>query len=232
MATPILNEISVDLSYKLQDPVASATANGTRVTAANRLSYITRAYRRFLRIVTMLYPTLITKLFQSYYNTATTTTSNTGTLTYDAAEIFEVFCKQPSDEEYNRAEAISPEDFLSVDAGYSALYEPDINTSAFYWSMMSGSVNILPRILYDVKISYRANVAKNVEAGGYNGATDIDIPKEFTDLLVSLAAAEGYMDLGQVDMIQVYRGDVKDQLDILAGIKKEKEIKDETKRPS
>jgi len=36
MATPILDIVSKDLAYKLQDPVSSGTTNGVRISAADR----------------------------------------------------------------------------------------------------------------------------------------------------------------------------------------------------
>src|SRR4030067_1907264 len=98
MATPILNIVSKDLAYKLQDPVTSGTTNGLRLSAAERFRYILRSYRRLLRIVTMVHPSLIQKLFQNYYTSATGTSDINGvvsTMTYPA-EFLSVYCKRPT----------------------------------------------------------------------------------------------------------------------------------------
>ena len=54
MATPILDQISMDLAYKLQDPVSSGTGSGTRLSANERFRYIIRAYRRLMRMITIV----------------------------------------------------------------------------------------------------------------------------------------------------------------------------------
>lgn len=228
MATPILEAVSKDLSYKLQDPVSSGTTNGERLTANERLVYITRAYRRLLRMVTMLYPALIAKLFNQYYNTTTITTSSSGTTDASAyAEVYTVYCKQPSDEDYSKADFMPADEYLDVKHGYNQFYNPDINSRQYYWSNIGGYVKLLPAVELDLEIAYRKNIAYLIESGGYGGATDVDIPTEHTDLLLSLAAVEGYMDIGQTDLVQMFASDVSSQLQILSGVKQEKEAKDE-----
>lgn len=229
MATPILNAVSKDLSYKLQDPVSAGTIDGERLTADERLVYITRAYRRLLRLVTMLYPALIARLFQNYYETGTGTTDASGE--FDAstyAEVFTIYCKQPGDEEYSKAEFIPADIYLDVKNGYNAFYDPDINTSRYYWSNIGGKIKLLPAVQLNMELTTRANTAYLIESNGYGGAYDLDIPTEHTDLLLSFAAVEAYMDIGQMDMVQGFTNDVASQLQILASLKKDKEIKDET----
>jgi len=219
MATPILNQVSKDISYKLQDPVADGTADGLRYSALNRLGYITRAYRRFLRLVTMLYPDLVGKLFNGYYVITTATTDATGVLqTAGYSEVHEVFCKQPSDETYVRATYVLPTEFLSVKLGYNGFYKPDINNQNYYWTMLNNTVPLAPGVTLNLMFTYKKNIASVIEITGYNGSTDLDIPVEHTDLLTSLACGEAYMDLGQQDMLQMYNGDVNNQLQILIGV--------------
>lgn len=228
MATPILNAVSKDLAYKLQDPVTAGTTDGERLTADERLVYITRAYRRLLRLVTMLYPALIEKLFQLYYETGVGTTDSSGE--FDAstfAEVYTVYCKQPGDENYVKAEFIPADVYLDVKNGYNDFYTPDINTDRYYWSNIGGKIKLLPPLTLNLELADRANTAYNIETNGYGGDYDLDIPTEHTDLLLSFAAVEAYMDIGQTDMVQMFLTDASNQLQILAGIKKEKETKDE-----
>lgn len=231
MATPILLQVSKDLAYKLQDPVSSGTTNGQRITAAERLNYILRGYRRLLRIVTMLYPDLINKMFQSYYRIATATTSATGTLTtstVDFTEIFEVFAKEPSDEDYTKCNWITADNFEQVDSGQNAFYSPNLNTKSYYWTIINNVLTISPSTQYNVKLTYRPNMVKEVEDSGYNGDYDLDVPTEHTDLLLSLSAAEAYLDIGQGDMVNAYKSDVTEQLRILVNVDKKRETEDTT----
>jgi hypothetical protein len=106
-------------------------------------------------------------------------------------------------------------------------YDPDLNTNRFYWSLISGNITVLPTLLLNLNFIARPAIADAIETSGYGGATDIDVPTEHTDLLLGLAAAEAYLDLGDPNMVQAYKSDVLEQVQILAGIKQEKDAKDE-----
>jgi len=226
MATPNLIQLSQDLAYKLQDPAGSGTLPGERWTADGRLGYITRAYRRFYRILTQLYPELTFMVFKSNYKVRSTDTTDTsGTFDVSAyEEIYEVFCKMPTDEEWNRATYITPKDYVSTFTGYSDFYTPDYNSSTFYWSVISNNISILPQIQYSIFYSYREDDSSDFV---YNTGTDLVMDPTFWDILLSLAAAEAYMDIGQMDMVNMYKADVSEQLQVLAVDKQQKEKTDE-----
>ncbi len=228
MATPILNSVSKDLAYKLQDPVSAGTSNGVRLSADERLRYILRAYRRLLRTITMLYPVLIQKLFQSYYVSTTGTTDSTGQITtLGFAEVFDVYCKEPSDEVYFKATFVTPDVYYDIETGQNSFYVPDLNTDRYYWTRISNDVLILPAVQLSYKIMYRADVALQVENGDYDGAYDLDVPTEHLDLILSFAAAEAYTDIGQINMVQAYQSDVNAQLSLLASLYQKKEKNDD-----
>lgn len=233
MATPILNTVSKDLAYKLQDPVALGTSNGIRLSAAERFRYILRSYRRLLRVVTLLYPHLIQRLYQNYYTSTTGTSDINGvvsTLTYPA-EIFSVYCKQPTDELYIKATYITPETYLDVKTGQNSFYSPDINTNQYYWTRRDNDIQLLPPLQLAWDILWRQDVASAMETSGQGGAYDLDVPTEFHDLLLSFACAEAYQDIGQWDAMNSYRQDAEGQLALLAGLTQKKEQKDETNEP-
>jgi len=225
MAAPNLISLSKDLAYKLQDPVASGTTNGERWTADGRLGYLRRAYRRLYRVLQQLYPELMHTVFKSFYKVATVTTSAVGQYTASAYdEVFEIFVKFPSDEEWNRATYISPEDYISTYTGYSDFYNPDYNTSTFYWTIMNDTIYILPGMEYEMFHSYRDDVASTLS---YTGDNDIDVPSEYWDIILSLAAQEAYMDVGDVNMVNIYKSDVDVQINFLNISKQQKEEDDE-----
>lgn len=229
MATTTLNRISKNIAAKLQDPVSLGTADGSRYTAADRLDYIIRAYRRLLRLVTMLYPELINNLFTNYYVIDYATTDSAGELDASAyAEVHGLYVKQPSDEVYVKATPVPASDHLTVSLGYNAFYKPDINTSQYFWSLIGGKIACLPAVQLNCKIENRKNTAYLIEGSGYDGSYDLDIPPDNTDLLVSLAAMEAYMDLGQTNMVTLYRQDTMDQLQLLAQTDKKNEKEDTT----
>lgn len=233
MATPVLNTVSKDLAYKLQDPVASGTTDGLRLSAAERFRYIIRSYRRLQRLVTLLYPTLIEKIFQSwYYNTTGTTTSSgvINTLT-GVAEVLDVYAKRPTDEEYFRAVFITPDKYLDVETEQNSFYAPNINTDSYYWSREGDDVRLLPPTTLSYKLMYRTDEAAAIESAGQGGAYDITIKSEFLDLILALACAEAYMDIGQYDAAQAYKMDAQEQLAIIAGDAQKREVKDTDENP-
>ena len=231
MATPILDQISIDLAYKLQDPVATGSSDGIRLSAGERFRYIIRAYRRLLRMVMVLYPDLMQRIFHDFYVEKTGTSNGSGVISLGStnwSEIFEVFCKEPADEDYVRANFISPEDYLKVKLEENAFFTPSLNTDQYFWTRRSSDVHLLPAVTLAFQLTYRPDKAKDVEDGGQGGATDIDISTEYLDMLLSLASAEAYMDIGQLDLVGAYTQDVNGQLGLLANVSKKMEIKDET----
>ena len=167
----------------------------------------------------MLYPDLVGKLFNGYYVIGSATTDNTGVMIATGySEVHEVFCKQPSEQDYVRATYVLPTEFLSVKTGISGFYNPDINARNYYWTMMNSTLPIAPAVALNLEFTYKKNIASVIETTGYNGAVDIDVPAEHTDLLTSLACGEAYLDLGQQDMVQMYNTDVNNQMQILLGV--------------
>lgn len=228
MTTSILNQLSKDLAYKLQDPVTDgATMNGKRITKDERLGYLIRAYRRMTRLITNLHPQLLNKLSHILFSNISINSNSEGiiTNTFNFEEIYEIFCKEVTHEAYTKAVFIEPDNYLSVKEGENNFYVPDLNLKNYYWSLIDGKVNILPATTWECRIKYRKPIAADLT---YNGTQDINIPNEFIDLLLSLACLEAYMDIGQADMINVYNNDVQLQLGLLRAEKQEKDKKDET----
>ena len=226
MASPNLIQLSLDLAYKLQDPVATGQTDGERWNADGRLGYLRRAYRRLLRTLTQLYPELTSDMFKSHIKISSSDTTNSSGIFSIASldYVYEVFCKFPTDEEWNRAEKISPKDYISTYTGYSDFYTPDYNASTFYWRIINDSIYLSPGMEYDMFYSYRDDVASSMS---YTADNDIDVPSTYWDLILSLAASEAYMDVGEIGMVNLYKGDVNEQLQLLATDKQMKEEKDE-----
>jgi len=231
MATPILNQVSKDLAYKLQDPVSAGTGNGVRLSAAERLRYIIRSYRRLLRMVAVLYPNLSQKIFQDFFQELSGTSTGGGVVSpaINWSEIHEAFVREPGDEDYVRANFISPEDYLKVKHEENPFYAGNLNTDMFYWTRRSNDIYFLPAVTLQYELTYRSDKAQDIEDGGQGGAVDLDISTEYLDLLLSLACVEAYIDIGQGDVAGAYKQDVNEQLQLLAGFSNKMEQTDDTK---
>jgi len=224
MATPILTKLSKHLAYKLQDPVASGTTDGTRFTADGRLLYLTRAYRQLLRIVVTLYPGLITKIFTLYYQDGSGNTTGTGTLTLtNAEEIYDLFVREPSSVDWIRCTYIEPKEYISTDVGYNVFFKPDLNNYTYYYSIINNIVKILPQTLYETKYLFRSDIISTIETDGYTGTQDLDIPITYEDLLLALASSEAYLDLGEINLSQSYMNNFFAQFQILSTANQKKE---------
>ena len=130
----------------------------------------------------------------------------------------------PTDEEWSMATYVSPDEYVSTFTGYSDFYSPDYNSSTFYWSIIGDNVSLLPQLQYSVFFSYRTDIAASLS---YTGDDDIDIPSIYWDIILSYAASEAYMDIGDAKMVNLYGGDVNQQLQLIATVKQDKEHKDE-----
>ena len=229
MAAPvILIKLSKDLAYKLQDPVTTGTANGQRLTADARLGYLIRAYRRLSRMVMILYPSLISKLFHKYYTIIESISDDKGLVDFTAVQsVHDVYTREPGALDWDNTDYWSPIDFLDVKMGINKFYKPDANAGRVYWTIIDDMIHLIPEMKFEVTYSGNRDIASILESGGYTSTIDIDIPPEHTDILLSLAAAEAYLDLGQNDMVQAYKQDVTEQLNLLVGLKKEKQQEDE-----
>lgn len=233
MATPILNQVSIDLAYKLQDPVSSGTGDGIRLSADERFRYIIRAYRRLLRMIMVLYPDLMQKVYHDFYEEASGTTNASGQITSltSWSEVFEVFTKQPTDEDYVRANFISPENFLKVKREENAFYTASLNTNQYFWTRRSNDIYLLPAVQLNYELTYRPDRAAEIETAGQGGAVDLDVATEYLDLLLALTCAEAYLDIGQFNISGAYKQDAQEQLSLLVGLTQKKEAKDETDEP-
>ena len=229
MATPILDRVSKDLAYKLQDPVALGTANGARISAAERFRYILRGYRRLVRVVATLYPQLINRIFAKYYTVLPVNTNSAGlyTLNVDAIEVYETLAKEPAQETYVRATYIEPQDWVSIIGEVNNFYVPDLNTRTYYWTMLQDYVNVAPPTTYNLRISVRLDYPAKMESSGQGGIYDLDLYTEYLDLVLAAAAAEAYLDIGQPDLANANMNDFTSQLQLLAARMQKMEVKNE-----
>lgn len=228
--TPIIDQVSKDLAYKLQDPVSSGTANGTRISAAERFRYILRGYRRLVRVVTLLYPNQINQIFTNYFLWTGGTTNGSGEWPIGANQSYirEVLAKEPAQEDYVRTTYVEPQDFLSIKNGINTFYVPDLNTRQYYWTVHQDTIELSPPTTYNIQFTCNSDYSWLVEVGGQGGSFDLDISTEYQDIILAAAATEAYLDIGQPDMANAYMNDFTAQIQILATKMQKVEQKNET----
>lgn len=218
MATPIIDQVSKDLAYKLQDPVASGTTNGSRISAAERFRYILRGYRRLVRIVTMSYPLLAEKILKKQFLVDYGTTNGGGIYPLgvynNEATIFELLAKEPAQESYERATYVLPEDWISIAGEVNIFYVPNLNTRSYYWTLLDNAIRVSPPTTFDIQISLRIDRAALIETSGQGGTYDLDVPTELLDIILAAATTEAYLDLGQPDLANAHFNDFTAQVQL------------------
>jgi hypothetical protein len=221
-------ELSLQLSYKLQDAVSEGNSDGLRYSAEARLLYIQRAHHKLLRLLKLLAPDMAYKIAQDFYRTITGIADANGyvTLNTDTTwEVSNVFVKYaPNSEEYKRCDFIEPKDWLKVKLALNPFYKPDLTTETFYWSIVNGQIELLPELPYNVLMEVFGAQATLDYTGN-----DIAINPEYYDVILMLAASEAYLDYGQRDWAQQYLQNATDEIKIIAGKQTKLEGKDENK---
>jgi hypothetical protein len=230
MATPILNKLSKDLSFKIFDPVTDGKDDGRVYTKELRLSYINRAYGKLVRTLEVIHPK-ITKVFKDYYQviqlgdldltsdglTVPAGKGNAKILLFPW-EVFDVYYK-PNNQDgtgLERADALDPDNFLPTKLGLNDLYVATLDNRK--WSMIDNQIQLLPleggAEYYDVTIFVR-NYFPEFNQDDTNSA-DLDIPNDYKDILITMAAIEAMSDRGLSGKYQLYTATLNSQLQLIA----------------
>lgn len=224
MAGDINKELSLKLSYKLQDPVAAGNTNGERIDADQRLYYLESAANKLNRMARILYPTLADEITKNYLTYGEFNTNDAGVVQGISFErVITVMVRADAGDPWVSATELKPDEFVEVKTEQNEFYIPDREEEKFYYSVFNGAVSLLPADQYSKTfIHYQKSVATPTYS-----ANDIEVPRSMYDILLNLAAGEAMMDLGQLDMVQIFNGEASNQLKILGQLKMEKEAKDE-----
>lgn len=217
MAGEINKDLSKQLAYKIQDPVATGDLNGIRVTGLARLSLLHRAQRKLLRLVEDLDKDLISNILDLGYVVGTS--SNAGIVSVDNYyDVYEVFVKPDGVETWTRAEYIEQADWATVITGQSDFYNPDLDGNRFYWGWVNDRIEIMPAVQYDVLLTYIPALLEPTYS-----TNDINILDVYYDLLLNIAASEFHLDVGDEPRAKIYLDLVKDDILLI----KQRKLKDE-----
>lgn len=213
MATTKLNEYSVDLSFKLQDPVASYNANGQRFSSALRHKYLKDGYRFLFRHLLIFSPQTIKKVFNNLFQYRTGVSDNSGKITFTQmpGNVYEIYLRPVGTdaEKWELGDWVDTSDWISVKVGTNKFYVPNLNTRQYFWTIIkSGDLSptkleILPAVKYEYNLSLR-NALVFPEYSVDVDAEDIDLKEEFSDILIGIAASNAYFEFGKADMGKVF----------------------------
>ena len=223
MATPVLNKISKDLSYKIFDPVSSGADDGHTFSRELRLAYINRAYGKLIRTLEIIHPK-ITKVFKDYYKFIELSETDTGTFPLEQGyDVFQVYYKTEEDNGPYKANYLDPANYMTAKLGINSFYEP--TQTDRYWTIIDNSVMLLPNNVEYLDVT--AFCRSNFPGFEYEGSTDIKIPGDYEDLLITMAALEAMSDKGEVTKYELYTRTLTAQLALIAESKRMESIKEE-----
>ena len=213
MATPILSNLNVELSYKIFDPVSSSTTNGQIFSSSLRTSYLSRAYNKLARVLEQIYQD-VSHIFPAYYITIDLSSYIDGqTEIPDYYDILNIYYRSNAKSSLKRMRYIPPTTYYNVKAGIDSFYTPSI--AERYWTIIEGKLKVLPNetSLYN---TVEGVVKNKVRTLVLDGSSDIDISSNYFDLLLTLAAMEASADNAEWQAYNVYRQTFLDDVRLMA----------------
>lgn len=214
MATPILDNLNIELSYKIFDPVETAEANGEIFSNFLRVSYINRAYSKLIRTLEIVHPD-INAVVSNFYQLLPVQTYLQDALPLpENIDPFELYYRPNERGQLTKAKSITAPEYLSVKAGRDSFYTPTL--SERYWTIINGYIKVLPENItayYDCQ----AMVKQNYTTIG--GDIDINIPANYYDMVLNLAAMEAMADKGDFQTYQIYANMFNNDIAMIARLK-------------
>jgi hypothetical protein len=236
MATTKLNEYSVDLSFKLQDPVATYNVGGQRYSSALRHKYLKDAYRFLFRHLLIFSPQTIKKVFNNLFQYRTGETDNGGKISFAQlpGNVYEIYARPSGTdaEEWGLCDWVDTENWISVKTGTNKFYVPDLNTRQYFWTIIKvanlvpAKIEILPAVKYEYNLSLR-NAIVFPEHGVDPDIEDLDLKEEFADILIGVAASNAYFEFGKSDMGKAFLDKAMIELQKLSNYEKQRDDKNE-----
>ena len=237
-----LSDLDESLSLKLGDPV-SDNGDGKIFDWSDRVNYINRAYARLLRILPKLMgketPEFanIKQLVEQDVEAGTQRTgvgiviksNNEEIIVQDVEEVFINVIGENSPPGAPATSAttstanfyysgsatfIDPDKYLSVKNGKNELYKPSFADKKFFYTFLQGKIYMLPTLASGGYSKISLVFKKDADAF-VNGEDIVRITNEYIDILITMAANEGMQDLARQDKVNLYTGDLNNQLGVL-----------------
>ena len=242
--TPVLDKLSKDLSIKIFDPVSDGKDDGKTFSKELRLSYINRGYGNMVRTMEAIAPD-ITKIFRDYYvvldigslveradvtETANSGSGNAWTLSgpYDIFDVYYYGAEEPGISK-ERAEVLDPDNYLVSKYNINDLYTA--SRTSRKWTIIQNQLRLLPDTDPKAKYYNVTALARNDFAPfTHGGSTDISIPGDYYDILITIAAIEAMSDKGDSTKYQLYTATLNSKLELIALSKKLKNVAEEGKK--
>lgn len=250
MATPNLNAISVALSRKIHDPVAAGVDRGLIYTAQQRLDYINLGYWGMIKgleavhkDMTFVFPDFvsITEILYTGGGPGAEKISLDQLKLGTYYEIYDLYY-QNGQNALTRANHIPPEDYYSVSLGYNELWPKPLLAAddkdsplsfdkMAYWTVLDGSIKMIPNAVEAEYVRVIMTHKKDFKSFEYDTGEDIELAKNYYDLLLAYAARQAHSDDGNMAKFQTASAMIAEILKVVGVTKADYVRKDKDKEP-
>ena len=227
-----LIKLSKDLSFKIFDPVSTGDSDGKLFSAELRLGYINRAFGTLIRTLETIHPKL-SKVFKNYYQIVPIDFAEGYYELPHNYDVFDIYYHDTDSEwettPQQRASYIEPVNYKSTEAGLNDFREA--TEISRYWTIIDNKIRILPDPstieYFNVQMVARNYFPEFTYSNDADTIPDIDIPTDYMDILITMAAIEAMSDKGETTKYQLYTNALSGKLQLLAESKKYESIKEE-----
>lgn len=209
------------LKYKIGDP--TETSANVIFSPELKADYVIRAYYKLIRTLTLVMRgkrPFFSKLYKEME--LGTIVNNRISLTRDQdfiiVEIFELLI--------DKVKAT----YVEADLFYNHKDKKIVGSptkESPYYTIIGNEIKILPEDQLNNK-GVKAIVSYNVKADGLDNNSNLDVPTEYEDLLLTFAAMEAMEDIGLTNKVQLYQSELNFHLQLIAGYTNLKEQKEGT----
>ena len=250
MATPILEDLSLQLSRKIHDPVLTGLDKGLIFTAQQRLDYINNGFSAMIKALEAVHKDM-TFVLPDYMDVTEIVVVASGGAEKITAEQLKVgtyyeICDlyyQAQGSTLKRADKISPRDYYSVTLSYNEFFPKPIQTAGqeddplhyynkAYWTMLNGYIQLVPSATEADYVRLMIIHKRDFVTYTYGSDTDIFMAKDYYDLLLLYAARIAFVDSGGINKFQTTSAFIAEQLKVIGMVKAEYIRTDKNKGPN
>jgi len=230
-----IKDLDVSLSLKLGDVVSIERADGKIFDYKLRLGYLQRAVAKLYRDLPLLMSTYAPLFAQNFVPFEQTLTDENGlkdsivTIEYKdgegetvsqtletVSELFPTFEKGNAKPVTIKAAYAKPDKYLSMLFDQDDASDASFDKKKLFYTIMDNKVYLIPKATDEHKYTKISLVFKK-DLETITGDTELNIGKDYEDLLLSMSALEGMQDIARSDKVQLYTNEVNSQLKILQG---------------
>jgi len=211
-----VGDVARELAIKIGDKV-SGDGDGTIFWSEDRMRYISRAYGKLMRILSMAMrkykPDFVLPLVPINKKFKDPAFSNPVSFEgVKLVDVKELIVTLPGTAGKAIASRLDPANYNQTRFGLNEINKPDVTKKSIFYSLIDSEIYILP----DNGKYTEADVMAVVDLPDtLTVEDDLPIDKVYADLLITLAAIEAMNDLPHPQKVGLYRQELLDQVSVI-----------------